>query len=73
MSANFDALLKPPRAQSCDVMVMMTVMLRGEIHGEKEYTGACHRRQEKSNRIETHLFRPGYLQAGIVLLRDVRK
>jgi len=26
MSANFAALLKPPRARSCAVMVMMTVM-----------------------------------------------
>jgi hypothetical protein len=35
MSANFDALLKPPRARSYAVMVMMTVVFRGDIHGEK--------------------------------------
>src|SRR6202049_3674788 len=32
MSANFDALLKPPRTRSCAVMVMMAVVSRGEIH-----------------------------------------
>jgi hypothetical protein len=47
MSANFDALLKPPRARSYAVMVVMTVMPRGKIHGEKEYTGADDSRQEK--------------------------
>jgi hypothetical protein len=46
MSANFDALLKPPRARSYAVMVMMTVMFRGEIHGEKDYTRPGHLRQE---------------------------
>src|SRR6266404_5134552 len=35
MSANFDALLKPPRAQSYAVMVMMTVVSRRELHGKK--------------------------------------
>ena len=35
MSANFAALLKPPRARPCAVMVMMTVMPRGEIHGQE--------------------------------------
>ena len=39
MSANFDALLKPPRARSYAVMVVMTVVSRGEIHSEAEYTG----------------------------------
>jgi hypothetical protein len=48
MSANFDALLKPPQARSQAVMVMMTVMARGEIHCEREYTGAGDLRQEKS-------------------------
>jgi len=47
MSANFDALLKPPRARSYAVMVMMTVVSRGEIHGKKEYTGASDSRQER--------------------------
>jgi len=47
MSANFDALLKPPRARSCAVMVMMTVMSRGEAHPEKEYTRAVDSRQEE--------------------------
>jgi hypothetical protein len=47
MSANFDALLKPPRARLYAVMAMMTVMSRGEIHGEKDYTGAKDSRQEK--------------------------
>jgi len=35
MSANFAALLKPPRARSCAVMVMMTVVSRGALHDEK--------------------------------------
>jgi hypothetical protein len=47
MSANFDALLKPPRARSYAVMVMMTVVFRGEVHGKKEYTRASGPRQEK--------------------------
>jgi hypothetical protein len=46
MSANFDALLKPPRARSYAVMVMMPVVSRGEIHGKKEYTRAGDSRQE---------------------------
>jgi hypothetical protein len=47
MSANFDALLKPPRARSYAVMTMMTVLLRGELHGDREYTRAGDSRQEK--------------------------
>jgi hypothetical protein len=35
MSANFDALLKPPRARSYAVMVMMTVVFRGEVHSQE--------------------------------------
>jgi len=34
MSANFDALLKPPRARSYAVMMVMTVVSRGELHGK---------------------------------------
>jgi hypothetical protein len=34
MSANFDALLKPPRARSYAVMEMMTVVSRGVTHSE---------------------------------------
>jgi hypothetical protein len=49
MSANFDALLKPPRARLQIVMVM-TVVSRGEIHGEKDYTRAGEARQEKSGK-----------------------
>jgi hypothetical protein len=47
MSANVDALLKPPRARLQIVMVMMTVMSRGEIHGAEEYTRAGDSRQGK--------------------------
>jgi hypothetical protein len=47
MSANFDALLKPPRARSYAVMVMMTVVSRGKLHGNKKYTRASDSRQEK--------------------------
>jgi hypothetical protein len=47
MSANCDALLKPPRARSNAVMVMMAVVSRGELHGKKEYTRASDSRQEK--------------------------
>jgi hypothetical protein len=47
MSANFDALLKPPRARSYALMVLMTVVSRGENHGETEYTRASDSRQEK--------------------------
>jgi len=47
MSANFDALLKPPRARSYAVMVVVTVVSRGEIHGKEEYTRASDSRQEK--------------------------
>ncbi|MGA7793952.1 MAG: hypothetical protein WCA19_13015 [Candidatus Acidiferrales bacterium] len=39
MSANFEALLKPPRTRSYAVMVMMAVVSRGELHGEAKYTG----------------------------------
>ena len=46
MSANFDALLKPPRARSYAVMVMMAVVSRGEPHCEKDYTRAIDSRQE---------------------------
>jgi hypothetical protein len=46
MSANSDALLKPPRARSYILMVMITVVFRGEVHCEKEYTGAGDLRQE---------------------------
>jgi hypothetical protein len=46
MSANCDALLKPPRARSYAVM-MMAVVSRGELHGKKEYTRASDSRQEK--------------------------
>jgi hypothetical protein len=35
MSADSVALLKPPRARSYAMMVMMTVMARGEVHSEK--------------------------------------
>jgi len=35
MSANFDALLKPPRARSYAVMVMMAVVSRRELQGKK--------------------------------------
>jgi hypothetical protein len=45
MSANFDALLKPPRARWYAMMAMMTVMSRGEVHCEKDYTRAGHSRQ----------------------------
>jgi hypothetical protein len=47
MSANFDALLKPPQARSYAVMVTMTVMSRGEIHDEAEYTGGRDLSQER--------------------------
>jgi hypothetical protein len=47
MSANSDALLKPPRARSYAVMVMMTVVSRGELHVKREYTRAGDLRQEK--------------------------
>jgi hypothetical protein len=46
MSANFDALLKPPRARSYAVMVM-TVVSRGKLHDKQEYTRASDSRQEK--------------------------
>jgi len=45
MSANFDALLKPPRARFNAVIVMMAVMPRGEIHDGTKYTGASRLRQ----------------------------
>jgi hypothetical protein len=48
MSANFDALLKPPRARSYAVIVMMTVMSRGELHGEIKYTRPSDSRQVDS-------------------------
>jgi hypothetical protein len=47
MSANFDALLKPPRARSYAVMAMMTVVSRRELHDKKEYTRASESRQER--------------------------
>jgi hypothetical protein len=47
MSANFDALLKPPRARSYAVMMVMTVVSRGEIHCEKDYTRTGDSRQDK--------------------------
>jgi hypothetical protein len=50
MSANFDALLKPPRTRSNAVMMVMPMVSRGEIHGGKEYTGAGYSRQEKQSR-----------------------
>jgi hypothetical protein len=50
MSANFDALLKPPRARSYAVMMMPTVMTRGEIHDEKDYTGHAALRQAGQHR-----------------------
>jgi len=45
MSANFDALLNPPRAQPGGVM-MMAVMLRGASHREQQYTRDSSLRQE---------------------------
>jgi uncharacterized membrane protein YcaP (DUF421 family) len=48
MSANFAALLKPPRARLQIVMVMMAVVARGEIHDASEYTRAEKARQEPS-------------------------
>jgi hypothetical protein len=45
MSANFDALLKPPRARWYAMMAMMTVMSRGEVHCEKDYTRVVDSRQ----------------------------
>jgi hypothetical protein len=48
MSANFAALLKPPRARLQIVLVMMAVVARGEIHGASEYTRAEKARQERS-------------------------
>jgi hypothetical protein len=49
MSANFDALLKPPRARWNTMMAMMTVMSRGEVHCEKDYTRAGDARQGQAN------------------------
>jgi hypothetical protein len=47
MSANVDALLKPPRARSYAVMMMVTVMSRGEVHNEKDYTEVFDVRQSQ--------------------------
>src|ERR1700680_3838910 len=58
MSANFDALLKPPRARSCAVM-MVTVMSRGEAHCGKHYTRAAHGRQAHHKGVGVaKIFRP---------------
>lgn len=35
MSANFDALLKPPRTRAYAVMVMMAMVSRGELHDKE--------------------------------------
>jgi hypothetical protein len=48
LSALCVALLKPPQARICTVMMMVSVMLRGEPHGRKDYTGGSKKRQAAS-------------------------
>ena len=48
MSAILNALLKPPRARTCTVMMVMgTVVSRGKPHGETHYTRGAKNRQAR--------------------------